>query len=203
MTCVDAAIIKALVEHIGGDPDVVSQYSAGPGIKIDNNKIETAIDNYTLQYTSDNKLSLGYYPAENLASVHLFNHTFKVSNHDAQKLVMKTIPPRYSIMRLKRKDTGRMEDYMYIETLYSDAENEMIWLKVGGVGQVIIKFVQTPDNTEFTSAKQLLNAFVLPVDNDSTTGGIFYLERLGQTNFFEILNYIMDRLENKTMNETI
>ena len=63
MSCIDAAIIKALVEHIGGNPDDVpvgeggKTYTAGDGISIVNDKIGVNIDTSTMEL-KDGKLAV-------------------------------------------------------------------------------------------------------------------------------------------------
>ena len=86
MATIDAAIIKALVEHIGGDSSGIPDgtiggggktYAAGDGINIENDTISVRYDTGSMNM-SDGVLSAKPYTATN--GIQLDGHTFQLAN---------------------------------------------------------------------------------------------------------------------------
>ena len=104
MSSIDAAIIKALVEHIGGNPDSIPDGTIGGG-------------------GGSNTLSFRYEPLniDQLTYTRDDDRTIRLNKADPIMFV-----PGHTVLRLKRKDSGVIDTYICIKYELYDSHSFLI-----------------------------------------------------------------------------
>ena len=145
MSCIDAAIIKALVEHIGGNPDDV---------------VGTTTDVNSPGGIGSGSRDNGANISLGSSGIDFMSTTFKIG----------------SILRLKNKQTGYLNDFICIRSDTNDEENINTYYPyyfLDTTNGNIIKMERTEDYRDECSSSQITSA-KYEYDKSDISMGVFY-----------------------------